>query len=269
MKRARIVVLGIAVTAGVASMLLMRGAPPPPEPQTQVVMAPAPSIATTDVLVASVDLPMGQMLGEADLRWQSWPADAVPGGLITRAEGTQVMSEVAGSIARAQILAGEPIRRERLIKGDGGGFMSAVLPKGKRAVAITIDTRGSSSAGGFVLPNDRVDILRTFRDDEASRQQGTDVHTTETILTNIRVLAIGKNVQTDAQGNSFVDGENATLELTPAQAEIITLAQRVGHVSLALRSLADATVAEDEVVELPASGLTIVRYGVARQTPKP
>jgi len=147
--------------------------------------------------------------------------------------------------------------------------MSAILPQGKRAVAITIDTRGSSSAGGFVLPNDRVDILRTFRDDEASRVNGSDIHSTETILTNIRVLAIGKNVQTDAQGNSFVDGENATLELTPAQAEIITLAQRVGHVSLALRSLADASGEEEEVVERPSSGLTVVRFGVARQTPKP
>jgi len=268
MKRAQIAVLGIAVSAGIGAMFLMRGEREP-APQAEVVMAPAPSMPTTDVLVAAVDLPMGQTLKEGDLRWQSWPADAVPRGLISRAEGTQVLGEVTGSIARAQILSGEPIRRERLIKGDGGGFMSAILPQGKRAVAITIDTRGSSSAGGFVLPNDRVDILRTNRDEDASRAQSTDVFTTETILTNIRVLAIGKNVQTDAQGNSFVDGENATLELTPAQAEIITLAQRVGSVSLALRSLADAAIGEDEEVERAVNGLTVVRYGVARQTPKP
>jgi len=268
MKRAQIAVLGIAVAAGIGAMFLMRGERQP-APQAEVVMAPAPSMPTTDVLVAAVDLPMGQTLQESDLRWQSWPADAVPRGLISRAEGTQVLDEVSGSIARAQILSGEPIRRERLIKGDGGGFMSAILPQGKRAVAITIDTRGSSSAGGFVLPNDRVDILRTNRDEDASRVQSVDVFTTETILSNVRVLAIGKNVQTDAQGNSFVDGENATLELTPAQAEIVTLAQRVGSVSLALRSLADAAIGEDEELERPASGLTIVRYGVARQTPKP
>lgn len=268
MKRAQIAVLGIAVTAGIGAMFLMRG-DRQPAPQAEVVMAPAPSIPTTDVLVAAVDLPMGQTLQEGDLRWQAWPADAVPRGLISRGEGSQVLGEVTGSIARAQILSGEPIRRERLIKGEGGGFMSAILPQGKRAVAITIDTRGSSSAGGFVLPNDRVDILRTNRDEDASRAQSVDVFITETILTNVRVLAIGKNVQTDAQGNSFVDGENATLELTPAQAEIITLAQRVGSVSLALRSLADAAMSEDEEVERPVSGLTIVRYGIARQTPKP
>jgi pilus assembly protein CpaB len=269
MKRAQIAVLGIAVTAGIGAMLLTRGDREPPQ-QPQVVYAPAPSMPTTEVLVAAVDLPMGQTLREADLRWQAWPADAVPPGLLTRGEGGQVVTEISGSIARVQILNGEPIRRERLIKGDGGGFMSAILPQGKRAVAITIDTRGSSTAGGFVLPNDRVDVLRTFRDDEASRQQGSDVHTTETILRNVRVLAIGKNVQVDAQGNSYVDGENATLELTPAQAETVTLAQRVGHVSLALRSLADAAAtAEDEVIDRQGGGLTIVRFGQARQTPKP
>lgn len=268
MKRAQIVVLGIAVSAGIGAMFLMRG-DQAPAPQTEIVALPAPRMPTTDVLVAAVDLPMGQTVQEGDLRWQAWPADAVPSGLISSSEGNQVLGEVTGSIARAQILSGEPIRRERLIKADGGGFMSAILPQGKRAVAITIDTRGSSSAGGFVLPNDRVDVLQTNRDEDASRAQSADVFTTETILTNVRVLAIGKNVQTDAQGNSFVDGENATLELTPAQAEIITLAQRVGSVSLALRSLADAAIGEDEEIERGANGLTIVRYGVARQTPKP
>lgn len=268
MKRAQIAVLGIAVSAGIGAMFLMRG-DQQPAPQPEIVIAPAPGIPTTDVLVAAVDLPMGQTLQESDLRWQAWPADAVPTGLISRSEGTEVLGEITGSIARAQILSGEPIRRERLIKGDGGGFMSAILPQGMRAVAITIDTRGSSSAGGFVLPNDRVDVLQTNRDEDASRAQAADVFTTETILTNIRVLAIGKNVQVDAQGNSFVEGENATLELTPAQAEIVTLAQRVGSVSLALRSLADAAIAEDEEIERGANGLTVVRYGVARQTPKP
>ena len=268
MNRAQIVVLGIAVSAGIGAMFLMRGDPQPPPP-AEVVLAPAPSMPTTDVLVAAVDLPMGQTLQTGDLRWQAWPADAVPGGLITRAEGNRVFDEVAGSIARAQILRGEPIRRERLIKADGGGFMSAILPSGRRAVAITIDTRGSSTAGGFILPNDRVDVLRTNRDEDASRDQNSDVFITETILTNVRVLAIGKNVQTDAQGNSYVDGENATLELTPAQAEIVTLAQRVGSVSLALRSLVDASVEEDEELDRGVNGLTVVRFGVARQTPKP
>lgn len=268
MKRAQIVVLGIAVAAGVGAMYLARGAPPPPPPeQPPTAIAPAPAARTTDVLVASVEVPMGRTLSERELRWQEWPADSVPPGLITRNDGPEAMGEIAGSIARSQILAGEPIRRERLIRSDGGGFMSAILPAGKRAVAISIDTRGASSAGGFILPNDRVDVLRTYRDENASSQQTSDVQVTETILTNVRVLAIGKNVQTDAQGNSSVDGETATLELTPAQAETVTLAQRVGHVSLALRSLADAESSAEDEIGANRAGLTVVRYGVSRQTP--
>lgn len=267
MKRAQIVVLGIAVAAGLGAMYMASGSPPPPPPeQPQVVVAPAPTVRTTEVLVASVEVPMGRTLSERELRWQEWPADSVPPGLITRRDGPQAMGEIAGSIARSQILAGEPIRRERLIRSDGGGFMSAILPAGKRAVAISIDTRGASSAGGFILPNDRVDVLRTFRD-ESGGAQAAESQITETILTNVRVLAIGKNVQTDGQGNSFVDGETATLELTPAQAETVILAQRVGHVSLALRSLADAEVTEDDERGANRAGLTVVRFGVPRQTP--
>src|SRR4029450_10543843 len=127
------------------------------------------------------------------LRWQPWPADIVPPGAIKRNPEAGAFDEIVGSIVRAGFLNGEPIRREKLIKANGSGFMSAILPSGMRAVAISIDTRGATSAGGFVLPNDRVDVLRTFRDDEASK--GVDVQMSETILSNIRVLAIGQNVQ--------------------------------------------------------------------------
>ena len=137
-----------------------------------------------------------------------------------------------------------------------------------RAVAISIDSRGASSAGGFILPNDRVDIIRTFRDDESSRAGGVDVHMSETILTNIRVLAIGQNIQ-ERNGEKVVTGETATLELTPAQAEMITLAQKIGHLSLALRSLADANQTQDAPrSDRAESALTVVRYGVAKQSPK-
>ena len=267
MKRAQIIVLGIAVTAGIGALMLMRGDRNPPPPEPQIITREAPRAPTTQVLVAAVDLPMGRTISEPDLRWQDWPANAVPAGLLTRTDGTRIADDIAGSIARSQILAGEPIRRERLIRSDGGGFMSAILPAGKRAVAISIDTRGSSTAGGFILPNDRVDVLRTHRNDDGAGQG--ESHITEILLRNIRVLAIGKNVQTDAQGNSYVDGETATLELTPAQAETITLAQRTGHVSLALRSLADAELGEDEEMDHDRRGLTVVRFGISRQTATP
>ncbi len=113
---------------------------------------------------------------------------------------------------RNPILAGEPIRREKLLKGSGG-YMSAILPAGMRAVAISIDNRGATSAGGFILPNDRVDVIKTV---QSSSDKGAGPATSEIILTNIRVLAIGQTIQ-ERNGEKVVTGETATLELTPAQ----------------------------------------------------
>jgi pilus assembly protein CpaB len=262
MKPAKIAVLGVALSAAVGAMLLVgRTTPPPPPPQ-----APAPVTRTNDVLVAAGDLQVGQTVKPSDLRWQPWPADMVPAGFIRRSNEPGALEDAVGSIARVAFLSGEPIRREKLIKANGSGFMSAILPSGMRAIAISIDTRGATSAGGFVLPNDRVDVIRTYRDDEASRAGGGDVHLSETILTNVRVLAIGQNVQ-ERNGDKVVTGETATLELTPGQAEIVTLAQKTGQLSLALRSLADAQRVE-EAREDRDAGLLVVRYGVAKQAPK-
>jgi pilus assembly protein CpaB len=263
MKRARLAVLGVAILAGGGAAIMMSGGDPPP-PVT--VQAPAPKVNTTDVLVAAVDLPMGQTLKTSDLRWQPWPAEMAPNGAIKRSDAPGALEQTVGSIARSALLGGEPIRRERLIKADGSGFMSAILPSGMRALAISIDTRGATSAGGFILPNDRVDVLRTYRDDEASKSGGVDAVLSETILTNIRVLAIGQNVQ-ERNGEKVVTGETATLELTPAQAETVILAQKTGQLSLALRSLADAN--QDTPREERAEhSLTIVRYGMSKQAPK-
>lgn len=268
MKRAQLIVLGIALTAGLGAMFLAGGSSGPPSPSAPApVAAPAPS-RTTDVLVAAVDIPMGSTLTQNDLRWQAWPSDAAPPFLIKRTDTPNATTELAGSIARIGFVAGEPMRKEKLIRADGSGFMSAILPAGMRAVAISIDTRGTNSAGGFILPNDRVDILRTYRDDESTRSQGSDVYISETILRNIRVLAIGQNIQ-EKDGQKVVVGETATLELDPRQAESITLAQRVGQLSLALRSIADANKqASDEMTKPRENGLTVVRFGISKQSTK-
>ncbi|HEX2266065.1 MAG TPA: Flp pilus assembly protein CpaB [Solirubrobacterales bacterium] len=254
MKPARLAVLGVAILSGGAAALMMgRGAPPPAPP------APVLKAAnTSDVLVAAGDLPLGQTLRAGDLRWQPWPAEAVPPGASVRLMRPGAVEDIAGSMVRSAFLAGEPIRRERLIKANGSGFMSAILPSGMRAVAISIDTRGASSAGGFIQPKDRVDVLRTA--------SGGEEQLTDTILSNIRVLAIGQNIQ-ERNGEKVVTGETATLELTPGQAEEVILAQKTGQLSLALRSLADAQ--QVEMREERESVLTIVRYGVPKQAAKP
>jgi pilus assembly protein CpaB len=264
-RRAQIIVLGITLAAGGGAFYMAsRG---PGEAPHQVQEA-APVLRTVDVLVAAVDVPTGRTLGAADLKWQPWPADAAPAGVIKKAETPNGVEDVAGSIVRYGFIGGEPIRKDKLIKADGSGFMAAILPAGMRAVAITIDTRGANSAGNFILPNDRVDVLRTFRDEEASRTQGIDVVVSETILNNIRVLAIGQNVQ-EKNGERVIIGETATLELDPRQAEVVTLAQKVGQLSLALRSIADASQSGEIVrTETGEAGITVVRYGIAKQIPK-
>lgn len=244
--------------------MMMGGGEPPPAPQP--VLQAAPAVKTVEVLVAGAEVSLGRTLRQADLRWQTWPEDAAAPGFIRRGDNPNGLEATVGAIARSSFLPGEPIRRERLIKADGSGFMSAILPSGMRAAAISIDTRGATSAGGFVLPNDRVDVIRTFRDEEASRTAGIDVHQSQTILSNVRVLAIGQNVQ-ERDGEKVVTGETATLEVTPGQAELLALAQKTGQLSLVLRSLADAAspAVEPERVE---NAVTIVRHGVPRQAPK-
>src|SRR3712207_1382712 len=132
MKPARLAVLAVAVLAGGAAAFMMRGGEPPPPPK--IVEVPA-TARTVDVLVAASDIPMGQSVKAADLRWLAWPADSAPAAVIRRTEFPSGLEETAGSIARSNFFNGEPIRREKLIKADGSGFMSAILPAGMRAVA--------------------------------------------------------------------------------------------------------------------------------------
>jgi pilus assembly protein CpaB len=263
MKPARLLVLAIAlVAAGVAALLVMRT----PEPAPVVVenIAPTP---TVDVLVAGNELARGETLRADGMKWQAWPQDGRPTGAIVRSEMPNATSDLAGSLVLSGFLSGEPIRRDKLVKAEGNGFMSAILPSGMRAVAVSIDTRGANSAGGFILPNDHVDIIQTSRDNEGSKAGGSDIQVSETVLSNVRVLAIGQNI-VERSGEKVATGETATLEVTASQAETLALAQKVGQLSLALRSLADAGHPERGQNDDPAGGLTVVRYGVARSVAK-
>ncbi len=261
MKPAKLMVLGVAGVAALSAVWLTSSLRTP-----QVVVKAqeaSPSVAMTEVLVASVDLPVGSSVNPDQLRWQAWPRSAVSELMITKDRAPNGVEDTVGAISRAPSLAGEPIRRDKMIKGANGGFMSAVLPSGMRAVAINIVSSGARSAGGFILPNDRVDVMKTGRDDDATRSRQAEAFVTETIFQNIRVLAIGQNVQ-ERNGEKVVVGETATLELEPRQAELIMLAQRSGELSLALRSLADANKPPETPVSREDGGLTIVRFGNAQ-----
>ena len=258
MKAARIVVLGIALTAGAAAAFLMSGLGGEPQPAP---VAEKP-VNTVDVLVASADIALGSAVKAEDVRWQAWPAEVANAAYIQKSTKPEAITETAGSIARSPFVAGEPIRPEKLIKGAGSGYMAAILPAGMRA--ISIDISPETGAGGFILPNDRVDLLLTRK---LVGQNGRDMSSTETIAQNIRVLAIDQTVE-DKDGQKVVVGRTATLELSPMMAEQIALSRKQGEIALALRSLVDSNpTAADEPIDPSsrAKTVTIVRFGVASQ----
>jgi pilus assembly protein CpaB len=256
MKAARLVVLSVALAAGGVAALLAGRPSKPPE-----VKAVAPQMATTEILVAKEDLPMGKSISPGDVAWQAWPAESA-GNFIRKSDRPNAITSLSGSIARYAFVAGEPIREAKLVDAKGSGFMAAILPAGMRAVSTTISPE--TGAGGFILPNDHVDVILTRRDREAEKATGTEVHTSETVLGNIRVLAIDQTIE-EKNGQKVVVGRTATLELAPKQVETLELSRQLGSLSLALRSIADASrdtpVVEDKSGGRGA-GVNIVRFGV-------
>ncbi len=256
MKAARLIVLGVALAAGLGAAYLMSGTKQP-EP-VRAVALPPPVPTTDGVLVAAHDLGFGSVVNEPDMRWQSWPKDQVPAGTIRQSQQPNAVADVKGSIVRSNFAAGEPLRTERLVKGAGSGFLSAVLPSGSRAVAIDIADQGKT-AGGFILPNDHVDVIRIYHPDDAPAALAS-----ETILSNIRVLAIGQAVQEKAAERT-IQGSTATLELTADQAEKVILAQRTGQLTLSLRSMVDSDKSDPvKPVEAPQT-MTVIRFGTPTQ----
>lgn len=263
MKAARLVVLTVAIAAGgVAAMLAGRTGKAP-----EVKVAPAPKVASIDVLVAKTDIGMGQTVSPGDVQWQEWPISAATGNFIRKAERPGAIENLSGSIARAPFVSGEPIREAKLVNAKGSGFMAAILPSGMRAISTQISPE--TGAGGFILPNDRVDVILTRRQTDADKASGGgDSHSSEIILSNIRVLAIDQNVE-EKNGQKVVVGKTATLELTPAQTETLALSQQLGSLSLALRSITDATHDDPQTEDKPGNrrgGVNIVRFGVSTMT---
>ena len=267
MKLARVAVLGVAVGAGLLTAILalnMTGGSPEPSQEAQS------SLDVVNVLVATTEIVIGTTIADDMVEWEAWPKSSVSKSFFTREPGSEPSEGVAGALARSTFYAGEPISETRLIRADSG-YMSAILPTGKRAVATRI--AADTSAGGFVLPNDHVDVIMT-RQDSAAAEGAPGGYITETILNNVRVLAIDQTIE-EKDGEKVVIGQTATLELTLKQAEILTVAQQLGdRLALALRSLSDINVQSGEegldALHLVGGGkrngaVTMVRGGVARE----
>jgi pilus assembly protein CpaB len=261
MKAARLVVLGVALAAGGVAAFLASGhhgaAPQPVAP-------PSPPLATVDVLVAKNDLARGQVIADGDIDWQTWPAAAANSNFIKRTERPDAINQFSGAIVRVPTVSGEPIRDPSVVFAKSSGFMAAILPKGMRAVSMEVSAE--SAAGGFILPDDHVDVVLTRHDKTQQAGGSIDKVVSESILRNVPVLAIDQAVEEKA-GQKVVVGKTATLELTPDQAETLELARQQGTLSLALRSLvdsqSDSPEGDEDAMDKKHAPINTVRYGVS------
>ena len=146
----------IALGAGGIAAYLASGSGEKPAP------APVAQLPTVDVLVAKSEIGLGQSVKPDDLQWQTWPTATASSSFISRASKADAIKEITGSIARSPFIAGEPIREQKLVRADGSGFMAAILPAGFRAISTEISPE--TGAGGFILPNDRVDVILSRRE---------------------------------------------------------------------------------------------------------
>ncbi len=198
------------------------------------IVAPKPVAApSVQVLVVRNALRTGQLIKPEDLRWQAWPQGALPQTYIT--EGKRQISDFVGAVARTSFHVGQPLIETDIVMPGSRGFLAAVLRPGLRAVSVPASA--TTAVSGFIYAGDRVDVLLTHKLNSPEGQHSA----TETILRNARVIAMDQKLDF-APGDKPDVAKTATLELTAKQTEIVTLAVKMGDLSLVLRSLQD----EDE-----------------------
>jgi pilus assembly protein CpaB len=258
MRVSRIVLLLVALLAGgLAAFLAMRPGPEPQQlpPETQIVEE-----ARAQVLVAKANIGMGERLSDANMEWAPWPENAVRPEYVAITAMPEALTEMTGSVARFEIFNGEPIRTDKLVRTEQG-YLSAVLQKGMRGISIPVQAEAAS--GGFIVPNDHVDVVLT-------RTTPTG-DLSETIVSNVRVLAINSRLgELGATGapedpnaprtEVFAGQAIATLELDPGQGETVINAVSLGRLSLALRSIVDFT-ATSEGQASRNQPIKVIRYG--------
>jgi pilus assembly protein CpaB len=262
MKPAQIVLLLVAGVAALLAVFLVsagRG-PATTEIVTNEVVRQE---AKTQILVAKGAIGIGERLSAATVEWQDWPEGAIRPEYVTISAMPDAPSVLTGAVARFEFFPGEPIRQQKLVTADQG-YLSAVLAKGMRGVSVPVTA--ASSAGGYIVPNDHVDVLLS--------RQSEQGQISEVVLSNVRVLAIGNRLGevgasggaegTDAsagpQAQVFADNTIATLELTPGQAESLVNAIPRGELSLSLRSITDF---DDNGVASQATttSVRVIRFG--------
>ena len=260
MKRGQIIGLGIASVCGVLTLLLAGGLRQDKQEATKTREV---EIDAIEVLVAAKDIGLGEIVGEHHFTWKKWPRKGANPSLITSAR-RNAATELSGSIARAPMIAGEPATAQKLIKPGQGGVLAAILPAGMRAIATEVNLE--SSAGGLVLPNDHVDVILVR---QQRKRGGGEEYYADTLFRNVRVLAMGQEIEA-APGTKSTKGAGsttATLELTSSQAEALAMANAMGTIALSLRSVADIdadsrNLTGQNLKSDRGNSIGVTRYGV-------
>lgn len=236
MQNRRTIFIALAIIIGLGTMFMMRSA----LSNKGAVQASN----KTEILVAAANVPAGQFIQQQHLRWQPWSPEHVTEAFVKK--GPDVNGQdMVGAVARQSLRAGEPILKGQLVKSKDRGFLAAVLNAGMRAVAAPITN--VTGIAGFVFPGDRIDLILTHSinaasDEKTIKQRRASV----TIVRDVRVLALDQDSSDQAEGKPKV-AKVVTLEVTPKQAEVLTLALQLGTISLSLRSLAtDEQVADND-----------------------
>ena len=215
------------------------------------VAAPAPQ-QKHEVLVADLDLAAGTFVKPQHLRWQRWPTDDVPESYVLK--GARSQDEMVGAVVRRGISTGEPVTDGAVVKPGDRGFLAAVLNPGMRAVSVPITPTSANS--GLIFPGDRIDLILT-QTLMPTEGEGSARRVSETVLRNIRIIAMGVETGDDAEaGKNNEKAKTATFEVTPVQAETVALLTELGKLSLSLRSLAVAGEAESTVPIAEAESFT-------------
>ena len=203
----------------------------------------------TQVLVATETLAIGRLIRPEDLRWQAWPDDNLSPSYVVQ-DRTGDPQSFYGAVVREQIPQGQPVTDFQVARPGERGFLAAVLGPGMRAATIPINPR--TAAAGFIFPGDRVDVILTHQievedvggsNDTDDGDETITFSVSETVLLDMRVLAIDQSLGAPAEGGAQVGGL-ATLEVTPRQAEMVSVLQTTGSLGLSLRSLTDPSQPE-------------------------
>jgi pilus assembly protein CpaB len=253
MKRAQLVGVTIAAVCGLGAFFGVMSLVNKP----QKVVREEVQTNTAQVLVARNEIGLGQITGPESFRWQDWPQNAVGAGYVQRRARPDAIKELAGSVARAPMLPGEPVTTAKLVRAGEGGVLAAILPAGMRAISTRI--KEETGVGRLILPNDHVDVILTQR---RRGRAGGEEFVSDTLFRNVRVLAIGQLIEAK-DGKKLADGNTATLELTPRQSELLALANSMGEIALALRSIADIDTKDQPTTASDKRGnsIRILKYG--------